>query len=57
MKINWTEASTKRSIVWVITFIVGCVMIFLDKDVSQLLLLAAGVAGAMGVVMPDVPKD
>jgi hypothetical protein len=56
MNINWNEASTKRSAVWVATFIVGSIMIFLGKDVSQLLLLAGGVAGAMGVVMPDTPK-
>ena len=56
MNINWNEASTKRNAVWVATFIVGSIMIFLGKDVSQLLLLAAGVAGAMGVAMSDKTK-
>ena len=55
MQINWNEASTKRNAVWVATFLVGSIMIFFGKDVSQLLLLAAGVAGAMGVAMPDKP--
>jgi len=56
MKINWNESSTKRNAVWVIAFCIGLPMVFLGKDVSQLLLLAAGVAGAMGVTMPDKPE-
>jgi hypothetical protein len=31
-------------------------MAFMGKDVSQLLLLAGGIAGAMGVVMSDKPS-
>jgi hypothetical protein len=31
-------------------------MAFFGKDVTQLLLLAGGIAGAMGVAMPDKPK-
>ena len=53
MKINWSEASTKRGIIWVVTAMVGAVLIFLDKPVDQLLLLAVGVAGGLGVILKD----
>jgi hypothetical protein len=53
MKINWNEASTKRGIIWVATAIVGSVFIFLGKPVDQLLLLAGGVAGGLGVILKD----
>lgn len=56
MQINWNEASTKRNAVWVIAFIIGLPMAFFGKDVTQLLLLAGGIAGAMGVAMSDKPK-
>jgi hypothetical protein len=44
MKIEWSEASTKRGIIWVATAIVGSVFIFLGKPIDQLLLLAGGVS-------------
>ena len=53
MKINWQEASTKRGIIWIVTAVIGSVFIFLDKPVDQLLLLAGGVAGGLGVVLKD----
>jgi hypothetical protein len=53
MKIIWSEASTKRGIIWVITALVGLPMVYLGKDVSQLLLLAGGVAGGLGVMLKD----
>ena len=51
--INWNEASTKRGIIWVATALVGAIFIFLGKPVDQLLLLAAGVAGGLGVILKD----
>ena len=51
--INWSETSTKRNAVWFVAFLVGIPMVYMEKDVSQLLLLAGGIAGAMGVVMSD----
>lgn len=57
MQINWNEASTKRNAVWVIAFIIGLPMAFFGKDVTQLLLLAGGIAGAMGVTMTDKTKN
>ena len=51
--INWSEASTKRGAVWVVTAIVGAIFIFLGKPVDQLLLLAGGVAGGLGVILKD----
>ncbi len=53
MKINWSEASTKRGIIWVVTAVVGIVFVIMDKPVDQLLLLAVGVAGGLGVILKD----
>jgi hypothetical protein len=53
MNIDWSEASTKRGLVWVITAIVGSIFIFLGKPVDQLLLLAGAVAGGLGLVLKD----
>jgi hypothetical protein len=53
MKIEWSEASTKRGLVWVSTAVIGTVLIFLGKPVDQLLLLAGGVAGGLGVILKD----
>jgi len=53
MTINWTAASTKRGLVWVITALVGSIFIFLGKPVDQLLLLAGAVAGGLGLVLKD----
>jgi hypothetical protein len=53
MKIEWSEASTKRGLIWVITAIVGAVFLFMGKPIDQLLLLATGVAGGLGVILKD----
>jgi len=53
MKIDWSEASTKRGLIWVATAIVGAVLIFMGKPIDQLLLLASGVAGGLGVMLKD----
>ncbi len=53
MKIEWSEASTKRGIIWLITAVVGSIFIFLGKPIDQLLLLATGVAGGLGVLLKD----
>jgi hypothetical protein len=53
MKIDWSEASTKRGLIWVITAIVGSVFLFIGKPIDELLLLATGVAGGLGVMLKD----
>ncbi len=53
IKIDFKEPSTLRGAVWVIIFFIGMVMSFTGKDVEQLLLLGAGVAGAIGVGVKD----
>jgi hypothetical protein len=53
MKIDWSEASTKRGLIWVITAVIGAVFIFLGKPIDQLLLLASGVAGGLGMMLKD----
>lgn len=53
MKIEWSAASTKRGVIWLITAIVGTVFLFMGKPIDQLLLLATGVAGGLGVILKD----
>jgi hypothetical protein len=53
MKINWSEASTKRGLIWAATAVVGAVLIFMGKPIDQLLLLASGVAGGLGMMLKD----
>jgi len=53
MKIDLSEASTKRGLIWLITAIVGTVFLFMGKPIDQLLLLATGVAGGLGVILKD----
>lgn len=53
MKIDWSEASTKRGVIWLITAIVGTIFLFMGKPIDQLLLLATGVAGGLGVILKD----
>jgi hypothetical protein len=53
MKIQWQEASTKRGLIWVVTAVVGAVLLYQGKPVDQLLLLAGGVAGGLGVILKD----
>ena len=53
MKIDWSEASTKRGLIWLITAIVGTVFLFMGKPIDQLLVLATGVAGGLGVILKD----
>ena len=53
MNIDWSEASTKRGLIWVVTALIGTIFIFLGKPIDQLLLLASGVAGGLGVMLKD----
>jgi hypothetical protein len=53
MKIDWSEASTKRGLIWVATAIIGAILIFMDKPIDQLLILASGVAGGLGMMLKD----
>ena len=53
MKIEWSEASTKRGVIWIITAVVGMILLLQGKPIDQLLLLAGGVAGGLGVILKD----
>lgn len=55
--INWQENSTKRGAVWVVVFIVGLIMAFMGKDITNLLLLGTGVAGGLGVALKGEDND
>ena len=51
MKIEWSEASTKRGIIWVATAVIGSIFVIMGKPVDQLLLLAGG------LVWPVAPTE
>lgn len=53
MKIDWTQSSTQRGAIWVIVAIIGTVGWWMGKDISQVLLLGAGIAGGLGVATND----
>lgn len=50
---DWNESSTRRGVVWLVSAIIGFVMVWQGRDVSQLLLLAAGVSGGIGLITKD----
>lgn len=50
---DWNESSTHRGAVWLVAAIIGFIMVWQGRDVSQLLLLAAGVSGGIGVITKD----
>lgn len=55
VKIDWSENSTKRGIIWIIASLIGLPMAWLGKDVTPLITLAMGVSGGLGVLLKDNP--
>ena len=53
IKIDWSENSTKRGIIWVIAAVIGFPMVWLGKDITQLITLSMGIAGGLGVLLKD----
>ena len=53
--VNRVDVNTPKGdgIIWLITAVVGSIFIFLGKPIDQLLLLATGVAGGLGVLLKD----
>jgi hypothetical protein len=51
--IHWGQASTQRGLIWVLTALVGAVFVYQGKPIDQLLLLAGGVTGGLGLVLKD----
>jgi hypothetical protein len=51
--IDWSQAPTLRGIIWMVASVIGLVMVYMGKDVSQLILLAGGIAGGVGVAVKD----
>lgn len=52
--VDWSQNSTKRGAIWVTVFVLGLFSIFTGVgDVDKLLLLGAGAAGGLGVVIKD----
>jgi len=52
-EVDWKEKSTIRGAVWLGVFVIGSIGILLGKDISQLMLMGAGVAGGLGVGVKD----
>lgn len=52
-EINWNQPSTWRGAVWLATAVIGGLMVWSGRDISQLMVLAAGVAGGLGVWVSD----
>ena len=53
MNIDLKQPSTLRGLVWLATAIIGAGLVLTGQDVTQLLLLASGVAGGLGVALKD----
>lgn len=51
--IDWAQASTKRGIVWLTVALIGLPMVWMGKDVNQLVVLGMGIAGGMGLLIKD----
>jgi hypothetical protein len=51
--IDLTQNSSIRGLVWLVVAIAGLISIAFGKDVSQLMILGAGVAGGLGVAVKD----
>jgi hypothetical protein len=49
---NFNETSTKRGVVWIIASIVGVAFAWAGKDPSQVMVIAGGVVGGLGL-LPD----
>ncbi len=53
MNIDWKQGSTQRGLIWIAVAVIGLPMVALGKDISQLIVLAAGIAGGLGVALKD----
>jgi hypothetical protein len=53
VKIDWSEKSTRRGCIWFVAAIIGVPMVWMGKDIDQLILLAMGIAGGMGLLIKD----
>ena len=53
MNVNWTEPSTKRGIVWILTSILSIFAPALHTSPETVWAIGGAVAGALGVTLPD----
>lgn len=51
--IDWKQGSTRRGLVWAATAVIGIIGWWMGKDVTGLLLLAAGISGGLGISAKD----
>lgn len=52
-EVDFSQPSTIRGIVWCVTGLAAFVMIWLGKDVGQVLAVGTAVAGGLGVAVKD----
>lgn len=50
---DMSESSTKRGLVWLISFVIGCLFVWNDKSPEFVMFMASGVAGAIGAIIKD----
>ena len=55
MNIDWTQNSTKRGAIWLGYAAISLICLILDKPdyIAQLGVIAAGLAGGIGVALKD----
>jgi hypothetical protein len=53
MNVNWTEPSTKRGIVWILTSILSIFAPAMGTNPETVWAIGGAVAGALGVTLPD----
>lgn len=53
VKFDITENSTKRGLVWLVAFIVGCIFVWNGKNPEFVMFMATGVAGSIGTFIKD----
>lgn len=55
--VDLEQPSTLRGIVWVVTSLVGWVLVALGKDITPLLVFSSGLAGGLGIVIPSTTTE
>ena len=55
IKVDFSQPSTIRGLIWLAVGVVGLIMIAFNKDITTLLTLGSAIAGGLGVAISDKP--
>lgn len=55
IKVDLSQPSTLRGLIWLVVGVVGLIMIAFNKDITTLLTLGSAIAGGLGVAISDKP--